>query len=208
MPSGIFDSPLLISEKCLCFKRFYCRKTGYANVFLVKRHFSSEVGLEDSVKLVQDTTLEDENENESVSEPSFSVGGGDCGDDEPSQNEIELSETETDPSEKTAMEKQATSALFEAIVNFPGIAVHAALDKWVAEGNELSREEVFLVMINFRKSRMYEMTNILSKSISRVRETYPQCADSKVQKNTLVLFVSTIVSTQEAQVFNAFLNAE
>ncbi|PON48650.1 Pentatricopeptide repeat [Trema orientale] len=150
--AGIFESPLLISEKCLCFKRFYCRKTGYANVFLVKRHFSSEVGLEDRVKLVQDTILEDENENES----SFSGGGGDCNDDEPSRNEMELSETETDPSEKTPMEKWATSALFEAIVDFPGIAVHAALDKWVAEGNELSREEVFLVMINFRKSRMYE----------------------------------------------------
>lgn len=118
----------------------------------MKRNFSSEVGVEDGVKSVQETTFEDENEDELISQPGLSGENDDDDNVEPSQNEMELLETKTNPSEK----KWATSALLKAIMDSPGISVHDTLDKWVAEGNELSQGEVFLVMISFRRSRMYE----------------------------------------------------
>lgn len=38
--------------------------------------------------------------------------------------------------------------------------------------------------------------------------TYIQCEDSKVRKNTLVLFLFSEVSTQDAQVFSAVLKPD
>lgn len=162
------DSPQLISDRCVPFKRFYRTEHASGNLFVSRRGRSSEAGtrsseeendLEDgfseletsaSADAVQHSNSEDENDDELISEPDFSAD-----DAEPSQNELELSDAEIESSERKSPKKGSASALFKAIMASPGLSVQSALDKWVAEGNELSRAEISMAILNLRKFRMY-----------------------------------------------------
>lgn len=165
----IFESPQLLSDVCMPFKRFYHTKRASASQFMCRRGLSSEAGakssgeeddLEDgfseletpaSTDTAQRINAEDENEDELISEPEISDV-----DAEPSQNELELSDTEDDPSRRRPSRKGTASALFKAIMaTSPGVSVNNVLDKWVEEGNELSRTEISMAIFNFRKYRMY-----------------------------------------------------
>ncbi|XP_015866359.3 pentatricopeptide repeat-containing protein At1g80270, mitochondrial [Ziziphus jujuba] len=164
----IFDSPYLTSDRCVPFKRFYRTERASGNLFVCRRGLSSEAGtkssgeeeeLEDgfseletpaSADAVHQSNSEDENDDELISEPDFSDD-----DAEPSQNELELSYAENDTSERRSPKKNTASALFKAIMASPGLSVQSALDKWVEEGNELSRAEISMAMFNLRKFRMY-----------------------------------------------------
>jgi hypothetical protein len=168
--AGTLESPQEAFDRCLYLKRFYHTTCSSSNVFVV-RQFSSQAGakssgeeddLEDgfselempsSAKANQDGNVEDESDDELISEPELSDGGVDI--EEPSQNELELLDSETDPSEKKVVKKWAQSALFKAILDAPGLSIHNALDKWVEEGNDLSRAEISLAVLNLRKRRMY-----------------------------------------------------
>lgn len=111
----------------------------------------SEDNLEDGFSELETRASADANEDELISEPEFdddnAVG-------EPSQSALELLDTETDFGDKRSLRKGGHSELFIAIAT-PGVSVHSVLDKWVAEGKDLEREEFLLAMFNLRKRRMY-----------------------------------------------------
>lgn len=169
--AGTLESPQEAYDKCLYLKRLYHTTCGSSNVFVVRHSFSSQAGekssgeeddLEDgfselempsSAKANQVGNVEDESDDELISEPELSDDGVDI--EEPSQNELELLDSEIDPSEKKVFRKRAQSALFNAILAAPGLSVHNVLDKWVEEGNDLSRAEISLAVLNLRKRRMY-----------------------------------------------------
>lgn len=69
--------------------------------------------------------------------------------------ELELSDTETDVSKRKSPRKRVSSALYNAIVAAPAVSVHKIMDKWVEEGNDVTRAEVAAAMLNLRKRRMY-----------------------------------------------------
>ena len=161
--AGFFDSPELKSDLHLSFKRSYHGKHDSANFYMVRCGLSSQAGakssgeeddLEDGFSELEKTdranAAGDNDDDELISEPDFSDD-----DVEPSKDELEISDTETDLNQKTPSRKRVASALFNAIVAAPGLSVNNALDKWVEEGNEIDRGEVFLAMLNLRKLRMY-----------------------------------------------------
>lgn len=164
--TGTLESPREPYDRFQPLKRFF-HPTYDSLKFLVGRHsFSSQAGakssgeddLEDgfseletpsSAEVNQD--VEDESDDELTSEPELA----DDDVEEASQIELELSDTETDPSEKKTPRKRSQSALFKAILAASGSSFHSALDKWVEQGNELSRAEISLAMLNLRRRRMY-----------------------------------------------------
>lgn len=70
-------------------------------------------------------------------------------------NELELSDTETDSSDKKSFSSRRRSELFKAIVSVSGLSVDSALDKWVEKGKELSRQEIGLALNSLRRRKMY-----------------------------------------------------
>ncbi|XP_062111956.1 pentatricopeptide repeat-containing protein At1g80270, mitochondrial-like [Humulus lupulus] len=167
---GVSDSPDVTCDKCLSFKRSFHEKHDSANLYLVRRSLSSQAGAKsngeeydledgfselettDGAKAVRDTNVGDNCEDELISEPDLSDNEDHA---EPSKDELEISDTEADFSEKAPYRKRVTSALFKAIVAAPGLSVSAALDKWVEEGDEIDRGEISLTMLNLRKLQMY-----------------------------------------------------
>ncbi|KAF5750292.1 pentatricopeptide repeat-containing protein [Tripterygium wilfordii] len=91
-------------------------------------------------------------EGEVISEPDLSDNESI---DEPSQNELELAETEAELGEKVASRKKDGLELFKAIIAAPGLSIQSALDKWEEEGKYLGREVIAFAMLNLRKRRMY-----------------------------------------------------
>lgn len=166
-----FDSSELTPNVCKSFNGFCRRKHVSANLYLVRRSLSSQAGAKssdredelengfselegtDRSKAVKDTNLLDENADELIAEPDFSEVDDD--DAEVSKNDLGISDTETDLSERLHTEKTADSALFRAIADAPGYSVRDALNKWVEEGNEVDRGEIYVVMLSLRKARMY-----------------------------------------------------
>lgn len=164
------ESPQSVSDGYLPSKRLYYTTHVSSKFSVDRRSLSSQAGtkssgeeddLEDgfseletppTAEVIPESITNDENEDEIISAPDVSDDEEDI---EPSQNELELLETETDPNEKSSPRKRDVSALFKAILDFPGLSVHNALDKWVEEGNDLNRAEISLAMLNLRKRRMF-----------------------------------------------------
>ncbi|MED6204003.1 hypothetical protein PIB30_005008 [Stylosanthes scabra] len=71
------------------------------------------------------------------------------------QDEIELSDTENDPTVKKSRRRNALSKLFMEIMKAPGLSVSSVLDKWIEEGKDISREEISLTLLNLRRRKMY-----------------------------------------------------
>ncbi|GMY19522.1 pentatricopeptide repeat-containing protein At1g80270, mitochondrial-like [Fagus crenata] len=169
--AGILESPQETYDRCVYLKRFYHIKHGSSKFSVGRCGFSSQAGakssgedddLEDefseletpsSAQAKQTSNVADESDGELISEPELSDEDVDV--EEPSQNELELSDAETDPVEKKSSRRRAQSELFNAIMASPGLSIHSALDKWVEEGNNVSRPEILLAMLNLRKRRMY-----------------------------------------------------
>ncbi|KAI3446565.1 hypothetical protein Pfo_003230 [Paulownia fortunei] len=141
------------------------------------RTFSSEAGakssgeqddnLEDAFSeletphdAVQKAASGDEIDDESMSESELSEGESIADD---IQNELETLGTETDAGEKRSLKTVATSAMIKAILAAPTLSVSQVLDKWVEAGNEVTRTEVSLTMLNLRKRRMFVKALQLSK---------------------------------------------
>ncbi|KAK6944465.1 Pentatricopeptide repeat [Dillenia turbinata] len=100
---------------------------------------------------VQGITVEDENDDELISEPDISE------EDEldASAQEMQLSDTEMDVVEKKLQHKRVQSALFKALLAASGSSIHLTLDGWVEEGNVISRTEATITMLNLQKRRLY-----------------------------------------------------
>lgn len=166
------DSCLAISEGYMSLKRFYRASHGYPRPFVGRCSFSSQADSESSTQeeddledgfseletpanadVVKEKHVDEVNEDELISEPELSEDEDD--DAEGPQNELELSDIEADIAEKRSAQMGASSALFDAIMRAPGLSVQSALDNWVEGGNELTRSEISLAMLNLRKRKMY-----------------------------------------------------
>ncbi|XP_054804278.1 pentatricopeptide repeat-containing protein At1g80270, mitochondrial-like [Prosopis cineraria] len=95
-----------------------------------------------------------ENNDEIVSNKS-DLSGDDENAEEP-ENELDLSDTETEPTEKTSPKRRrAKSEMLKAILDAPGVTIRSTMDKWVEEGKEVSKSEISLVMLMLRRHRLY-----------------------------------------------------
>ncbi|KAI8559261.1 hypothetical protein RHMOL_Rhmol04G0158900 [Rhododendron molle] len=166
------DSCLAISEGYMSLKRFYRACHGSPRPFVGRCSFSSQADSESSTQeeddledgfseletpanadVVKEKHVDEVNEDELISEPELSEDEDD--DAEGRQNELELSDIEADIAEKRSAQMGASSSLFDAIMRAPGLSVQSALDNWVEGGNELTRSEISLAMLNLRKRKMY-----------------------------------------------------
>ncbi|KAA8517282.1 hypothetical protein F0562_017575 [Nyssa sinensis] len=170
----VSEASQVIADRSLSLERLYSTTHDFPKFFMGKYYISSQAGakssgeedddLEDgfselespaSADAIQESNEEDVNEDELISEPELSDGNDeDDGVEEP-QNEMELLHTKTDVTEKKSLRIRASSALFKAIMAAPGLSIHSVLDKWVEEGNDLSRKEILPAMLNLQKRRMY-----------------------------------------------------
>lgn len=147
--------------------RCYHSGTGNAslNFTVSSRQLSSQAGasstkeddhdgdLEDGFSELETPAGDDENENLLNSNTEQSDDSEDV---EDPHNELELSDAETgEQDEKKSRRGRAKSELFKEIMDAPGLSIHTALDKWVEEGKELSREEISLTMVNLRRRKMF-----------------------------------------------------
>ncbi|KAK2416621.1 Tetratricopeptide repeat (TPR) superfamily protein [Trifolium repens] len=173
----ISDSPKIVYGNGGFLLRNRCYHSGYGSMgFSVgRRELSSEAGakdtkdeddddleegfseLEEGFSELEETPVGDEGEklldsdtelsDDSVSEES---------DIEEPHNELELPLSHNeDEILEVKIRRRAESELFKAIMAAPGHTIHTALDKWVEEGKELSRQEISLAMVNLRKRKMY-----------------------------------------------------
>ncbi|KAJ7976602.1 Pentatricopeptide repeat-containing protein, mitochondrial [Quillaja saponaria] len=166
--AGIFESP---PNRFLYVRKSYHTDNVSSRFYVGSRELSSQAdtkgrGEEDELEdgfseletpaaqEIHDSNINGENIDVFISEAELSDDDDDDIKD-PAQNELELSESETDPTEKRSPVKRVRSALFNAILDAPGLSVQTALDKWLKEGKDLTREEILQAMLNLRKRRMY-----------------------------------------------------
>ncbi|GMN57751.1 hypothetical protein TIFTF001_026838 [Ficus carica] len=165
--AGSFDSPELISDRCVSLKGFYRGKHVSTNHIRVRRSLSSqarakksdkedeleegfsELEATDSTEAVQDTNSLDESVHELILDPDFSEVDDDY---DGSKNDLGVSDNS---SERVPSGKRVVSVLFKVIASGPAQSVGDVLDKWVKEGNEVEREEVYSAFLALRKTRMY-----------------------------------------------------
>lgn len=102
---------------------------------------------------VQESNIEDENDDELISEPEPSGDNDD--NDDPAQSDLESLDTESDSAEKMSRKNRMFSELFKTIIAAPGLSISSALDKFAEDGKDLSRAEISAAMLNLRNRRMY-----------------------------------------------------
>lgn len=89
---------------------------------------------------------------------------------------INLSDTEAETSEKKSPRKRVTSKMFKAILDNPASSVSNVMNKWVEEGNEVTRLEVAVALTNLRKRRMFvkalQVISILLQNLPFVAVTH------------------------------------
>uniref|UniRef100_A0A2P2KJI9 Uncharacterized protein MANES_09G004200 n=1 Tax=Rhizophora mucronata TaxID=61149 RepID=A0A2P2KJI9_RHIMU len=155
------------SGRCL----FHSTTNVYSKLCMERRSLSSQAGaksgeseddLEDgfseletpaSTSGIEEVNRMDGNEDDSLSDSELSDDNLEDEEDEIGESS-QISDTETDTSEKRSQGKKGTSELFQAIVS-SSASVYSILDKWAEEGKDLSRTQVSLAMLNLRKRRMY-----------------------------------------------------
>ncbi|XP_028761510.1 pentatricopeptide repeat-containing protein At1g80270, mitochondrial [Neltuma alba] len=94
-----------------------------------------------------------ENNDELISKSDLS---GDDEDTEEPQNELELSDTDTESTEKKSPKgRRAQSEMLKEILEAPVGNVRSTMDKWVEQGKEVERKEISLVMLMLRKRKLY-----------------------------------------------------
>lgn len=168
--AGIVESSQASSGIYPSLERSYCSTSLAHRLSMGSRCLSSQAGAKSSgeeeaeedafseleepvsTKAFQKGDSADESEDELVSEPELSA---DEDVEKASQNELDLPENEMESTRKKKSRKRATSELFEAMNNAPGLSAQQVLDKWVEDGKEINREEISLAMFNLRRRRMY-----------------------------------------------------
>ncbi|XP_009624153.1 pentatricopeptide repeat-containing protein At1g80270, mitochondrial-like [Nicotiana tomentosiformis] len=164
---GFKKASNVISDKPLAFRGFRGTTHGFLRLFMENRSFSLLAGTKNSGEEDSDSddgfselessteAIQEANKDvESASEHELSEDDVD-GEDVEAPRELELSDTETDVSKRKSPRKRVSSALYNAIVAAPALSVHKIMDKWVEEGNDVTRAEVAAAMLNLRKRRMY-----------------------------------------------------
>ncbi|KAI3677933.1 hypothetical protein L6452_37207 [Arctium lappa] len=168
------EPPPHTSDRSLLLKRYSSRAHGAQSSFIGKHSFSSQAGtkssgeedddlkydfseLDATSSLDQGKNVEHESDNELISETGLSESedeGDDIAVEEP-QNELDLSDTEKAAAKSNGRGKRASSGLFKALISSTSTTAKRNLDKWLEEGNDLSRIEISRTMLELRRRRMY-----------------------------------------------------
>ncbi|KAI3525933.1 hypothetical protein L1887_05069 [Cichorium endivia] len=104
--------------------------------------------LEDGFSELEEQAVEDEGDDESISEIELS------------DNEMEVLSPEIT---KSRQQKRAYSEIFKVLMDSPLQPVEKTLDKWVENGESVNRADVSLAMLEFRRRRMYAKALQLSE---------------------------------------------
>ncbi|WOL16381.1 pentatricopeptide repeat-containing protein [Canna indica] len=166
---GNRDNGSNISGNCIQSKSYFSRCSYSPKSFIWSRNLSSHVrarlGQKDDDLENGFSDLDVLSEADSIVEPQEEV------DDDKSISEIEgemseedpnggtndlLSDNESDSSfQKITKQKSILSPLAKIVMETPQNSLNSALDKWVEEGNPLGRGEIFLIILNLRRRRLY-----------------------------------------------------
>ncbi|KAK4795671.1 hypothetical protein SAY86_027997 [Trapa natans] len=159
----VVESHLPVSCGRPHFKRFYHKNNAFPRFSIAKCGFSSQAGakssgeeddLEDGFSeletplgsdAITDSNLDDEKANESASDADVSDVDGE---EESPEDELEIL---TDKGKVRSSRTQ--SQLFQAIT--AARSVENALDKWVEDGKNLNKDEIWLATYNLRKRRLF-----------------------------------------------------
>lgn len=169
--TGFPEPPPYISDRSLLVKRFSSRAHGAQSPFIGKHSFSSQAGTKSSGEEDDDLKYDfseldatsnvdqgnNESDNELISETDLSESEDEADDiavEEP-QNELDLSDTEKAAAKSNGRGKRASSGLFKALTGSTSMNAKKNLDKWLEEGNDLSRIEISRTMLELRRRRMY-----------------------------------------------------
>ncbi|KAK4795766.1 hypothetical protein SAY86_028092 [Trapa natans] len=145
------------------FKRFYHQSNAFPRFSITKCGFSSQAGAKSSreeddlqdgfseleTPLGSDTTTESNLDDEKADESASDADVSDVdGDEESPEDELEIL---TDKGKGRSI--RAQSQLFQAIIS--ARSVENALDKWVEDGKDLNKDEIWLATNNLRRRRMF-----------------------------------------------------
>ncbi|KAE8651176.1 pentatricopeptide repeat-containing protein At1g80270, mitochondrial isoform X2 [Cucumis sativus] len=166
-----FGTAAALSDRFIYFDRNNLTTWPSSEVYISSHGLSTQAGAENSgeegnvedgcseldetlpsTSPLEDSKTADDNEEELTS--GSEIDDDDDVVDDGTQNELDLPEGETGLVEKISI-KRAPSELLNVIWKAPGLTVSSALDKWVSEGKELSRDDISSAMLNLRKCRMY-----------------------------------------------------
>uniref|UniRef100_A0A0A0LEU5 PROP1-like PPR domain-containing protein n=1 Tax=Cucumis sativus TaxID=3659 RepID=A0A0A0LEU5_CUCSA len=164
-----FGTAAALSDRFIYFDRNNLTTWPSSEVYISSHGLSTQAGAENSgeegnvedgcseldetlpsTSPLEDSKTADDNEEELTSGSEID-DDNDVVDD---GTELDLPEGETGLVEKISI-KRAPSELLNVIWKAPGLTVSSALDKWVSEGKELSRDDISSAMLNLRKCRMY-----------------------------------------------------
>ncbi|KAG8367825.1 hypothetical protein BUALT_Bualt16G0112900 [Buddleja alternifolia] len=162
---GIIEPRGIVFDELVSSTRFYNSSSSSSKPSMAMRTFSSQAGakntgeedddLEDAFSeletphdVVQQDSSVDEKDDESISESELSENDN-------AENELETLDTDADVVEERSPKTRATSSMTKAILAAPALPVSKVLDKWVDEGNEVTRTDVSLTMLHLRRGRRY-----------------------------------------------------
>ncbi|GAA0162311.1 hypothetical protein LIER_18428 [Lithospermum erythrorhizon] len=168
--AGFYESVLVVSDESLFGARGFSSASGSQNLFTGVRCFSSQAGtqssgedgddLEDGFSELEGSTDADSIQHKKVDDDLTSeseLSGEESGDDtiDLPEDELNLLDTESDANEKKLYRKRVHSELFKVISAAKNANLSGVLNKWVEEGNEVTRKEILLSFLNLRKRHMY-----------------------------------------------------
>lgn len=138
-------------------KRFHSEQSASLDFTVWRRGLSSsstkeDDDLEDGFSEL-DTPADDENEIGNL----LASDAGQSDDDSDEEN-VEESHNEVDEVVKEKVKPhrgRVESELFNEILNAPRLSIGVVVDNWLAEGNELTRDEVSLAMFLLRRRKMF-----------------------------------------------------
>ncbi|KAK4771634.1 hypothetical protein SAY87_032166 [Trapa incisa] len=159
----VVESHMSVSCGSPYFKRFYHQSNAFPRFSITKCGFSSQAGAKSSgeeddlqdgfseleTPLGSDTTTESNLDDEKADESASDADVSDVdGDEESPEDELEIL---TDKGKGRSI--RAQSQLFQAIIS--ARSVENALDKWVEDGKDLNKDEIWLATNNLRRRRMF-----------------------------------------------------
>ncbi|KAL1548761.1 pentatricopeptide repeat-containing protein, mitochondrial [Salvia divinorum] len=145
--------------------KFYSKSSGFPKSNRGARTYSSQVDAKSNGEELEDGFSELETQHDSVEESASGDesdgglgSGSELSEDEcmadGELNELETSGSETDAKKKLTTAK-ASSAMCKAILAAPTLPVSKVLEKWVEDGNEVTRSETHLAMSNLRVRKLF-----------------------------------------------------
>lgn len=137
-----------VSDGMPCCTRFYSSSSTFLNSHGEIRSFSSQADTKTNGE--DDDDLED---GFSDLETPLDIVQEDGSDDDLSS--VSEGEGDTVVEEKKPFTARAFSEMTKAILKNPALPVSNVLDKWVEEGNEVTRTELSVTMLNLRKRRLF-----------------------------------------------------